>query len=140
MKRIINKIKNNFIPKNAVKTIVEENIIIRVKILELLYLVNQENKKTNLKGISNKLNIEEEKLKPNLKFLRDENLIDYPQDINGNPISAWGQRGGIFITNKGIEIAEELIRKKKEGIKKFTGWAIRNVPWIVPVISRILKI
>ncbi len=125
--------------KTNIKSISEENAIMRIKILEFLYLVNQENKKTNWDGTSNKLNVEKNKLKPNLKFLKDKNLIGYPQNINGDPVSAWGPKGGIFITSDGVELIEEINGKRKEGIKKFTEWATKNASWVVPAISYIIK-
>ena len=74
-----------------------------------------------------------------MKFLKDEKLIGYPQDMNGNPISAFGQRGGIFIENKGNKLIEEINKEGNKGIKKLTSWALNNASWIIPAIPFIIK-
>lgn len=127
------------IKETEIKELAKENAIVRYKILEFLYLVNQENKKTRWESIANRLEVQKEEIKSNLRFLKDEKLIGYRQDINENPIFAWGPKGGIFIEGKGIKLIDEIELQRKGGIKKLKNWALNNASWIVPAISYIIK-
>ncbi len=132
--------QNNKFKQTGIKDLIKNNAILRYKILAFLYLVNQENKKTSWEGLANRLKVQKEEIKSNLKFLKNEKLIGYPQDINENPILAWGQRGGIFIKSKGGELIGEIGRKRDEGKGELKSWALNNASWIVPAISHIFKL
>lgn len=119
--------------------LIAQNNLIRYNILKFLYIVNQESKKTGLEGIVNDLGLPEENVKTNLKFLKGECLVEYIENINGEPILAWGQKGGVGITSKGMELIEEIELQKSEKNKKIRKWILDNASWIVSSILKIIE-
>jgi hypothetical protein len=122
-----------------IKEIILKNILIRYKILEWLYLLNQEDKFTNLGGIINQIGYPKEEILSNLKFLRDEKLIQYKENINREPIAkGWGT--GIKITDDGQRFIEEIELSKKGRGKKASQWLLANASWIIQYLPQVIKL
>ena len=73
--------QNKQLPKEeGIREIILKNNLIRYKILEFLYLLNQEEKFARLGWIINKTNYSKEEIKPNLRFLKT--TTDVVESIN----------------------------------------------------------
>lgn len=114
------------------KDLMEKNIKIRYRILELLYLKNQENKRPSFQEIIETLKFTEIEINQQMKFLEGEDLIKDIRRLDGKPYS-------ITITSKGQRFIEEVELSKKSKGKKVSQWLLTYVPWIVPYIPKILE-
>ncbi|MCD6547390.1 MAG: hypothetical protein J7K22_02445 [Nanoarchaeota archaeon] len=112
--------------------IMNKNNITRYKILEFLYLKNQESKTVNSQEVTS-IGFSKEEVSTNLKFLKDEGLVDYISTFGSFPFV------GIKITSKGIRLIEEIYLSKKNK-KNISNWIKVNASWMIPSLIEIIKL
>jgi len=120
------------------KSIIQKNNMIRYKILEMLYLANQEGKRLNFGEMVETLEFSEVEINQNMKFLEEEYLVEDIRRLDGNPYS-------IKITSSGIGLIEKieiLKQNKKRNLiyKNALTWLKINASWIAPSIIEIIKL
>ncbi len=120
------------------KEIIQKNNLIRYKILEQLYLANQDGKQLGFESLIQKLDFSKNDINQNMKFLEEEGLIDDYRMVDGNPIA-------IRITSEGMKLIEEIeiLKQNKKGSKVYRDALKRlsiNASWIIPSIIGIIKL
>lgn len=116
-----------------IKEIILKNILIRYKVLEFLYLANQDNKRPSFKEIIENLNFTELEINQQMKFLEKEGLANDERRCDGKPYN-------IKITSEGQRFIEEIELSKESKGKKISQWLLVNASWIIPYIPKILEL